>query len=73
MQLILTYVQASCDFFRLTVACLKENSEIKDKFFKKTHFLALDWGVHLYMGKYGIHLKTLTKKHVFWCVLQIVD
>ena len=42
MQLILTYVQASCDFFRLTVACLKENSEIKDKFFKKTHFLALD-------------------------------
>ena len=29
------YVQACCDFFHVTIAYLKRNSEIKDRFFKK--------------------------------------
>ena len=29
------YVQACCDFFHVTMAYLKGNSKIKDRFFKK--------------------------------------
>ena len=51
-------------FFRVTIAYLKENSKIKDKFFKKiltqkkskTDLLAPKWGVDLYTGSTYTHL-----------------
>ena len=58
------YVQAWCGFFHETIAYLKGNSNIKEKFFKKTLtqkirktcFLASKLGVDLYTGKYGNRL-----------------
>mgnify|MGYP006896126878 CR=1 FL=1 len=62
--------KSSGQIFCVNIAYLKENSKIKDKFFKKiltqkirTLFLAPKWGVNLYYwidlytGKYGV-LKT---------------
>ena len=53
-----TEVKKKDKFFHVTIAHLKENSKIKDKFFEKictqkqekTYFLAPKWGVDLYMG-----------------------
>ena len=58
-------------FFHETIAYLKGNSKIKEKFFKKilpqirtTYFLAPKMGVDLYMGSTYTRVNTVLNKQV---------
>ena len=68
-------------FFHETIAYLKGNSKIKEKFFKenaytevrKTYFLAPKLGVDLYTGKYGI-VHTLSRVQLtHWKIPDLSD
>ena len=61
------YVQAWCGFFHETIAYVKGNSELKEKFLKKiltqkirkTYFLAPKLGVDLYTGSTYTRVKMM--------------